>query len=400
MRYFYLIISFSFFLYSQTFNYVLSYSLSHNYQLQILDEEIEISDRESDIDGVWSDPILKAGVNDIHFDTPFSRDDEAMQNQFVAISQTIPLSNKLKIASDIGKENSRVIEQKKDILKVDIAFAIRQAFIEAYYAQNSLSIIDEYISFLQHPLSLITKLSSVEKGSVERYIKTQLLQEGYKLKRENLLQQIAIAKEQVELVGNLKIDSFDTVLNLREYQYDSIGELLIQISTQNPRLKILEQLENIANQKVSLAKAKEIADITVTTGIYQRFDRDDYISVSVAYPLFINKKQSNKTIQALKRVNIQNITYEQTKIKLQQQLKIAIHKLKAIDQELKILNQNQIKIEKLIANAKAELTVDGSLLHYYELFTKKADNLLAINQQKKQKALIQNRIMQILGVIE
>jgi len=400
MRYFYLIIGFSFLLFSQTFNYVLSYSLLHNYQLQILDEEIGISDKQSDIDGVWSDPILKAGVNDIHFDTPFSRNDEAMQNQFVAISQTIPLSNRIKLASDIGKENSRVIEQKKDILKVDIAFAIRQAFIEAYYAQNSLSIIDEYISFLQQPLSLITKLSSVEKGSVERYIKTQLLQEGYKLRRENLLQQIAIAKEQVELVGNLKIDSFDSVVSLREYQYDSIDELLSQISTQNPRLKILEQLENIANKKVSLAKAKEIADITVTTGIYQRFDRDDYVSVSVAYPLFMHNRQSNKTVQALKRVNIQNITYEQTRIKLQQRLKIAIHKLKAIDQELKILNQSQIKIRKLIANAKAELTIGGSLLHYYELFTQKADNLLAINEQKRQKALIQNSIMQILGEIE
>jgi len=400
MRYFYLIISFSFLLFSQTFNYVLSYSLSHNYQLQILDEEIGISDKQSDIDGVWSDPILKAGVNDIHFDTPFSRDDEAMQNQFVAISQTIPLSNRLKLASDIGKENSIMIEQKKDILKVDIAFAIRQAFIEAYYAQNSLSIIDEYISFLQQPLSLITKLSSVEKGSVERYIKTQLLQEGYKLKRENLLQQIAIAKEQVELVGNLKINSFDTVVRLREYQYDSIDELLAQISTQNPRLKILEQLKTIADKKVSLAKAKEIADITVTTGIYQRFDRDDYISVSVAYPLFVHNRQSNKTVQALKRVNIQNITYEQTRIKLQQRLKIAIHKLKAIDQELKILNQSRMKITKLIANAKAELTIGGSLLHYYELFTKKTDNLLAINEQNRQKALIQNSIMQILGEIE
>jgi len=387
-------------LYSQTFQNILSYSLLHNYQLQILDEEIDISDKESDIDGVWNDPILKAGINDIHFDTPFSRNNEAMQNQFVAISQTIPLSNKLKLASDIGKENSRVIEQKKNILKVDIAFTIRQAFIEAYYAQNSLSIIDEYISFLQQPLSLITRLSSVEKGTVERYIKTQLLQEGYKLKRENLLQQIAIAKEQVELVGNLKIDSFDSIVNLREYQYDSIDELLAQISTQNPRLKILEQLKNIADKKVSLAKAKEIADITVTTGLYQRFDRDDYVSVSVAYPLFIHNRQSNKTVQALKRVNIQNITYKQTRIKLQQQLKIAIHKLKAIDQELKILNQSQIKITKLIANAKAELTIGGSLLHYYELFTQKADNLLAINEQKRQKALIQNSIMQILGEIE
>jgi len=400
MRYFYLIFCFSFLSYSQTFHNVLSYSMLHNYQLEILDEEMGISDKQADIDGVWSDPILKAGINDIQLDTPFSRNDEAMQNQFVAISQTIPLSNKLKLASDIGKDNTRLIEQKKDLLKVDIAFAIRQAFIESYYAQNSLSIIDGYISFLQQPLNLITRLSSVEKGSVERYIKTQLLQEGYQLQRENQLQQIAIAKEQVELVGNLKIDSFDTVVSFREYREQSIDELLAQISNQNPRLKILEQLKTIAKTKVSLAKAKEIADITVTSGIYQRFDRDDYISVSLAYPLFVHNRQSNKTVQALKRVNIQNITYRQTKIKLQQRLKIALHKSRAINQELKILNNSRKKIRKLIANAKIELSMGGSLLHYYELFTKKTDNLLAINQKERQKAITQNNIMQILGDIE
>ncbi|HHH51867.1 MAG TPA: TolC family protein, partial [Campylobacterales bacterium] len=340
------------------------------------------------------------GINDIHLDTPFSRNDEAMQNQFVAISQTIPLSNRVKLASDIGKESSKLIEQKKDILKVDIAFAIRQAFIEAYYAHNSLSILDEYISFLQQPLTLITNLSSVEKNSVERYIKTQLLQESYKLKRENQLQQISIAKEQIELVGNIKIDSFDTIVNLRNYTNHSIDELLNIIDTQNPRLKILEQSKTIAKRKVSLAKAKEIADITVTTGVYQRFDRDDYVSVSVAYPLFVHNRQSNKKIQALKRVNIQNITYNQTQIKLQQSLKIALHKLKAIEQELNILNKSKIKIRKLIANAKSELSISGSLLHYYELFTQKTDNLLAINQKNRQKDNIQNSIMQILGEIE
>ena len=400
MRYFYLIMSFSFLLYSQTFHKVLSYSISHNYQLQILDEEMDISDRQSDIDGSWSDPILNAGINDIHLDTPFSRNSEAMQNQFVSISQSIPLTNKLKLASDIGKDNTQLIKEKKDILKVDIAFAIRQAFIDSYYAQNSLSIIDDYISFLQRPLSLITNLSSVEKGSVERYIQTQLIQESYKLQRENQLQLIEIAKEQVELVGNIKIDSFDDIVNIKDYQNYSITELSNKISNQNPRLKILQHLKTIAQKKVSLAKAKEIADITVTSGVYQRFDRDDYISVSVAYPLFINNRQSNQKLQAIKRVNIQNITYTQTKIKLEQNLKIYLHKLRAIEQEIEILNQSQQKIIKLIANSKAELTIGGSLLHYYELFTQKTDNLLAINQKNRQKENIKNNIMQILGEIE
>jgi len=387
-------------LFSQTIEEVIAYSQQNNYQVQILEEESEIIDREVDIVGVWSDPILKAGINDIQAVHPLSRNVEAMQNQFITLSQAIPLNNRLEIASNVENEKLLVIEQKKEVLNVNIAFGVRKAFIEASFAQSSLKILDKYISFLKTPMDLLVHLSAVEQNSVEKYIKTQLLQKNYQFQREAWLRNIEVAKERIELIGNIKIDNFSDEVVLKNYHQKTLEELLSTLEMNSPELQMREALKSVANKGIELARAKEQTDFTVTGGYYQRFDRNDYVSVAVSFPLYIHEKQSNKTVQAMKKSNIQNITYEQTKVQLEQGLKITFHQLKSLYDELKILEQSRVKINRLIANAKAELSFGGSLIHYYELFTQRVNNKLAINKKRLAIALNENQIDQLLGVTQ
>jgi outer membrane protein TolC len=291
------------------------------------------------------------------------------------------------------------VEQKVEALKVNIAFGVRKAFIDAYNAQKTLDILDDYIGFLHTPINLLVNLSAVEKNSVEKYIKTQLLQNSYQLQRENALQRIEIAKESIELIGNLKIDEFSDKVALKRYEEQSLERLLTQIREQSPKLAIATALKEVANRGIELAREKEQADITVTGGYYQRFDRNDYLSFSVAYPLYTHGKQERQKVQAMRRANIQELTYREAKVQLEQGLKMALHELKALHQELKILEQSRVKILNLIANAKAQLSSGGSLVHYYELFSQKTNNALAINKKHLSVALIENQITQLLGVI-
>ena len=391
---------FSLSLQAQTLQEVIDYSQQNNYQLQILQEESEIIDREVDIVGAWLDPVLNAGINDIQAIRPLSRNEEAMQNQFITLSQAIPLNNRLEIASDVEKEKLLVVEQKKEVLNVNIAFGVRKAFIEAQYAKSNLKILDNYIAFLKTPMSLLVNLSAVEKNSVEKYIKTQLLQKTYQFQREAWLRNIEVAKERVELIGNMQIDDFSDEVVLKEYHRRTLEELLSMLEMNSPELQMRDALKNVANKGIELARAKEQTDFTVTGGYYQRFDRNDYVSVAVSFPLYIHNKQENQTVQAMKKSNIQNITYEQTKVQLEQGLKITFHELQSLYDELKILEESRVKIDQLIVNAKAELSLGGSLVHYYELFTKRVNNRLAINQKRLAIALNENQIDQLLGVTQ
>ncbi len=384
---------------AQTLHESIKQSIEKNYQLQILEEEQGITAEQADIEGFWADPKVQIGINDIQGDRPLSRNLESMQNQYVTYSQTIPLSDRLHIASQLEKEKGNVIEVRKEALKVEIAYGIRKAFIDAFYSKQTLQILDDYISFLRRPMQLLINLASVERNSVEQYIKTELLQKNYQLQRQNALQRIEIAKEQVELIGNFKIDSFSNEVELKHYEHNDLSELLSRVK-ESPTLGIATALEKVAKKGVELAEEKEQADITVTGGVYQRFDRNDYVSFSVAYPLYTHGKQQKEKVQAMKRANIQELTYKKTSVELEQGLKITLHELKALYQELKLLKQSRTKIKKLVANAKANLSVGGSLVHYYELFSQKTNNALVINQKKYSVALIENRITQLLGEIE
>ena len=384
---------------AQTLQETIDYSIAHNYQLQILEEERAIVEEQKSIEGLWDDPVLQMGINDLQSDKPFSRNIEAMQNQFVALSQTIPLSKKLEVASQIESEKINLIEEQKEALKVNIAFGIREAFIKANNAKHTLEILDAYIDFLNKPMELLIHLSAVQRDSVDKYIKTQLLQKSYQLQRQNALQSIEIAKEQIERIGNLKIDFFtDSVLeqNLHENSLDALVEKVLE---RNPQLGIANVLKEVASQGIDLAREKEQADLKVTGGYYQRFDRNDYVSFSVAYPLFVRGKQEKQRVQALRRANIQNLSYEKTKVELEQALKIALHELKALHKELAILEESRLKILKLIENAKSELSIGGSLIRYYELFSKKTENALASNKKNLAVLLIKNQIRQLLGEI-
>lgn len=385
---------------AQTLQEVINQSIQNNYQLQILEEESAIAGEQSEIESHWADPILKVGINDIQlFDKPFNRDIEAMQNQFIAVSQTIPLSNKLKISSGIEREKQQIIEEKKEVLKVNIAFGIRKAFIEAKEAEKNLVILDEYIRFLQTPLNLLINLSAIEKNMIERYIQTELMQKNYQLQRESWLEKIAVAKERIALIGNLNINSFSEEVILKNYHLQSSDKLLMQLLSQSPELRVISKLKELSRQNIALAEAKTQADITVSTGYYQRFDRNDYVSVAVSYPLYVHGKQAQQKVQALKRSTIQNISYERTKVQLEQGLKITLHQLKSLYAELKILERSEIKINRLIANAKINITSGGSLIHYYELFTKRVNNQLLMRKKQREVALNENQIDQLLGVI-
>jgi len=399
MKKLYTILTLSLSLYAQTLQETIDYSLQNSYQLEILNEESEILAQQANIVSTLKDPILKMGINDVQAVRPFSRNEEAMQNQFVAISQTLPTSNRLTISAEIERTKQRVTEEKKEIVQVNIAFAVRKAFIEAKSAKDNLQLLDAYIEFLKRPLGLIVNLSSVEKNSVEKYIKTELLQQSYRLQRERWLEDIEVAKERIELVGNMKVDDFFDAPPRKEYHLASLDELLIQLEMQSPELKKIVKEQEVAQRGVALAEELKQPDVTVTGGYYQRFDRNDYVSLSLSFPLYMSEKKEQQKVQAMRRANIQAISYNQVKVQLEQGLKITLHQLKRTHQELAILQENRLKIEKLIGNAKASLSVGGSLLHYFELFTQKVNNALAIKKKELSIALRENQIDQLLGVI-
>jgi len=122
-------------------------------------------------------------------------------------------------------------------------------------------------------LSLITNLSSVEKGSVERYIQTQLIQESYKLQRENQLQQIEIAKEQYVINKDYWLKDYVNALTNYTVIYAYQGKYEKAINIQKRAIKLLEENKEIGFKYLDEIYMLSLVNIGELYSLTSQFDK-------------------------------------------------------------------------------------------------------------------------------
>ena len=105
------------FLNAQTIDNIVEKTFNNNYSLKALEESIKSTKEEITLSSKWKNPTLTFGVTDIQFDDIRSRDIEAMQSQFIGLSQVIPIGNKLEIQKEIAISDYEIsrflVEERK-----------------------------------------------------------------------------------------------------------------------------------------------------------------------------------------------------------------------------------------------------------------------------------------------
>ena len=82
--------------------------LKKNHDLKSLEQSIQVANKQISISTNWKNPTISFGANDIHFDDPFKRDQEAMQAQYIGYSQIIPMDEKLNIKKEISQRDKNI----------------------------------------------------------------------------------------------------------------------------------------------------------------------------------------------------------------------------------------------------------------------------------------------------
>jgi len=254
--------------------------------LAMLHEEAAVMQEEVGLSGIWENPMLKAGLTDLRLDAPTKRSLEPMQTQFVAISQKIPLSGKFALSKEIAAVKAEQTALKTEVQKRKIASRI------AAYAY-AVGVIGERLKLLGQNRANLRQIRDLMKGyqaSEDLILETgqsllllQTRAEALKSKRDALLAQI----ERYTLHEVSKID-IDLTPEPHDIGYDK----------NHPMLKLYREDIAIAAKKIDLARAKERPDLTVGAGYYQRVNREDYLSVSVAFPLQVRGREKLRTQKA------------------------------------------------------------------------------------------------------
>ncbi len=305
--------------------------------LKMLHEEAALAEEEVGLSDIWENPMLKLGLGDIRLDDPADRSLEPMQTQFVAVSQKIPLSDKFALAREIAQTKAHRTALKAEVRKRQILSKISKRLYVMAIIDRRLKLLAQNRVNLQQIRRLFKGYQASEDLVLEAGQSLLLL----KTKEAMLQSKKAALRAEIEGYTLHELSSVDIPLIPQPHEafYDKA----------HPLLRLYQEDIAIAKKKIALAKAKERPDITVGAGYYQRVDREDYLSVSVAIPLQIREKEKLLTQKAKVLLSYQKARLAEIENRFASKVKVTGIEMRRHRQNYRLYQKRIIPLQKRIS---------------------------------------------------
>lgn len=372
---------------AQNIEQIVNDTLSNNYDLKSIEKSIQIAKQEIAISKNWQNPVVSIGANDIWFDRPFDRDKEAMQAQFIGISQVIPINDKLDIMEDLAKKDEKINQLFLEDKKLELKSQIYAYVYSILVLEKKLALLNSYQNNVIKLEKLFKALYKYQKASQNEILNSKISFENINLKKQNLKNMIRNLYLKLDEISYSKINTIEENIDIKEISF------LKDILT-HPKIKISNENILKLNDFSKLEDAKKYSDIKVNFAYFQRDDKfKDYANVSVSIPLSIHDTENTKSLIAKVKANAKKDDLKTLEKKfdvqidlLQNNLNNAYLNYKLIEQKIiplkhkiqkNIENYNsfeKIKPQEMIKNLNELISIELSALdeaqNYYDNYSK------------------------------
>jgi len=362
-------------LYAADINTLIQKAYSNNPTIQKLSSEIELNNYDIANSILYKNPVLTLGINDINFDEPSKRDLEAMQAEYITISQEFTDSDKLDIKKQIENSDKKIsillLEEQKD--------RIVKTLYQYYFAYEQLT---QKIKLNEQKKANIAKISKYHTNHIQHKKAFQEILNN-DLNIDKLSLQIIFDKEkQKQILINTSELVGETVRTI-----EPLNKKLTPMQTarlEEHKLLLIEK-ENIQKrlQTKELAKENQSSDYTLSAGYFHRDQFDDYMNVAIKFPLNIYGKEKNNLLKARKQVDIAHSKYAEVKNSLKKRYDMELSKRKLNLRSLEYIhkiNQHLEKEKELILNKNS---ID-SLIEVLMIDNKLIENMILKTNYNKE----------------
>lgn len=300
---------------AQTIENIVQNVLAKNYSLKAIQSSIDSLKEDIKLSSKWDNPVLSFGATDVQFEETFSRDKEAMQAQFIGITQNIPIGDKLKIQEEIATDELEISQYELKDKRLQLKSNIYEFAYNIKLLEERLRLIDEFKSNNKKLHSLLNELYKYGKST-----KMQILENELALKELNL--------------NSLKINTLlETMkLKLQELNYEKIeniefktdiNPITLDINIEkHPKILQIEQRKEKLLKVSDLEKEKKYSDLKMNLTYFQRDEKfNDYVNISFAIPLSLNGAEDIKSVKAKYKSMQENQILSDSKIKFSTQIK-------------------------------------------------------------------------------
>ena len=302
---------------------VLTVVKENDFRLKQLQEESKAFLAESEAASYLPDPTVFAAIQSLPTDT-FDVDQEPMTQLRVGVKQMFPKGDALNIKSDMSglKSDLQLLESKNRWLERKKQSEL--AWLEAWYWQKKLVLLDEDQTFLEQVQRFIRSLYEVGARDQSDLIGADL--ELIKL-NENRIEskrKYQMFRQQLNTLANERLNGSKLSLSLPDlasidfnsFHYAESEPYLVS----HPKVELLSQKVLLSEKKVSLIEQdfKPAWGLEVSYGLrdgenMDGSDRPDFFSagVNVQIPLFSDAKQKQNRHAAKQRSSVSQIKLEE-----------------------------------------------------------------------------------------
>ena len=314
----------------------------NNYDLKSIDKSIEVANHQISLSKKWQNPTLSLGLNDLWLNDLSSRDKEAMQASFIGLSQVIPTGSKLEIKEKIAQKDRNIQILNLEDKKLELESKVYEYVYTILLLEKKYNLLESYEQNIKKLEALFTSLYKYQKVTQNEILNSQISALDISLQKQNLKNMIDNSYLKLEQITYTKIDKIDENIDIKKIN-------LLTINQEHPKFKILEQMANKSKNMADLEAEKKIPDLMLNVAYFQRDSKfNDYVNVSVSFPLPIYDTENTARLQAKMNMNETKDRLEQLKHNFSMQSEILKNSLNSSYTNYYLIEEKIIPIKQKI----------------------------------------------------
>lgn len=247
------------------------------------------------------DPTLKFGIDNLPVAGAdrFSLGNDFMTMRRIGLMQEITGSDKLKLRSSQFEISAQKTQAEKSLNIASIQRDTALAWMERYYTERQLALVDEQLSQIQLEHQAAQSAYKGARASQSEVLMAESAVAMIEDRQLELQARLINAKTQLSRwIGRAADSLLSEPPDLTTLTLDSAD--LSKQMVQHPQLKILAQQEQLAHTEASLARANQKSDWSVELSYQQRGSAyPNMLSLGVSLPLQWDQgKRQNRELSA------------------------------------------------------------------------------------------------------
>ena len=314
----------------------------NNYDLKSIDKSIEVANHQISLSKKWQNPTLSLGLNDLWLNDLSSRDKEAMQASFIGLSQVIPTGSKLEIKEKIAQKDRNIQILNLEDKKLELESKVYEYVYTILLLEKKYNLLESYEQNIKKLEALFTSLYKYQKVTQNEILNSQISALDISLQKQNLKNMIDNSYLKLEQITYTKIDKIDENIDIKKIN-------LLTINQEHPKFKTLEEMANKSKNMADLEAEKKIPDLMLNVAYFQRDSKfNDYVNVSVSFPLPIYDTENTARLQAKMNMNETKDRLEQLKHNFSMQSEILKNSLNSSYTNYYLIEEKIIPIKQKI----------------------------------------------------